>query len=139
MLRIKQIILVLALLILSQRCAWLDKSEHIEIVNGYEVGWNDLESNRSITRKDTACEGCYHEVVGSYVYAVGHSEHLIFAKRHPTLDTAVTEYFLIDMDVNMKDPKKGITGPIDEEELKILLMGYGVDWRFDLSFPERVW
>ena len=47
----RTIILAIVALLTISACAWTDKSEHVKIIGDYEVGWNDLESNRSISNQ----------------------------------------------------------------------------------------
>jgi hypothetical protein len=119
-------------------CAWLDRSEREKIIGDYEVAWDDLESNRSITKSNSHCgEGCSDVIVDSYVYSVGHNERFIFAKQHPNMKSAKTKYFLIDIIENGKDTRNGIYGPLDEAEFKALVMKLGIsDIVFHLNFPE---
>jgi hypothetical protein len=140
MLRHRTIILLLILLLTIGGCTWLDKSEHLRIIGDYEVGWNDLESNRGIVKPNKGCSGCYDVIIESYVYSVGHNDRFIFAKQHPNSDTTTTKYFLIDIDKNRRDAKKGIYGPLDEEEFEKMLTLLGIaDIKFDLNFRESAW
>jgi hypothetical protein len=140
-LRLRTIILATILLLAISSCAWLDKSEHSKIIRDYEIGWNDLESNRSISKPNRECgEGCYDIIVDSYVYSVGHNERFIIAKQHPNLDTTQTKYFLIDVEKNHENVKKGVYGPMEKEEFEELTLRMKAkDIKFNLNFPERVW
>jgi hypothetical protein len=141
MMKFSTIVIAIAILLATGRCAWLDKKESVKITGDFEVGWNDIESNRAIVKPSKACgEGCYDIIVDSYVYSVGHNNRFICAKQHPDLDTARTKYFLIDISKNDKDAKKGIYGPLEKEEFEKMLVKLEVtDLKFDLNFSERVW
>ncbi len=117
------------------RCAWLDKSEHIAIVENYEVGWSDLEANRSILRRSTRCSGCYDVIVEGYIFAVGHNELFIIAKQQPNFDTAVTGYYLVDIRKNVNDRTAGVEGPLDKNSFDRLVRNNDIsDLKFDLEF-----
>ena len=119
-------------------CAWFDQSEHRKITGDYEVGWNDLIRNRSITKLSKGCDGCAAQIVDSYVYAIGHDSNFIIAKQHPGIDTITTNYFIIDIRKNEKENDKGIYGPLSfiefdslKKELKI------AELNFDLIYIEN--
>ncbi|WP_309608894.1 hypothetical protein [Flavobacterium sp.] len=84
------------MLIFINSCAWLDESEHQKIIEQYEVGWNDLESNRAILKKIENSENYYNIIVSDYVFAVGHNESYIIANQHQNFN-AETNYYLIDI------------------------------------------
>jgi hypothetical protein len=132
-----RIIFLVLTLIIFQCCAWLDKSEHIIIIGDYDVGWNDLESNRSIARPANGCSGCYDIIVDGYVYAVGHNENFIIAKQHPNLDTGVTHYYIVDIATNLIDNTKGVKGPMDKDNFDKLSRQLNISHlSFDLNFDE---
>lgn len=120
-------------------CAWLDQREHQQIIEGYEVGWNDLETNRCISKPIAGCDGCYDIVIESYVYSVGHNDHFIIAKQHPNLDSTITHYFVVDIIKNKENNKKGIYGPLDKDKFEGLLNQLKIStMNFDIHFPERL-
>lgn len=132
---------MLIALLSANGCAWLDKGEHVKIVGDYEVGWDDLESNRSIKTLNRKCgDGCYDVVVDSYVYSVGHNNLFIFVKQHPNLDKTKTKYFLIDVAKNSKDVQKGIFGPLDKDQFEKRLKEFRIaNAEFDLDFSNSPW
>ena len=117
-------------------CAWLDKSEHDKIVDNYEVGWNDLERNRCISKSIPNCDGCFDVIIDNYVYAVGHTEDFIIAKQHPGIDTVSINYFIIDIKANEKASKTGVYGPLSLNDFDSLALKFKISGlRFDLNYP----
>ncbi|MFM2283414.1 MAG: hypothetical protein RL222_918 [Bacteroidota bacterium] len=114
----KGTILLLSFFLLTS-CAWLDQSEHHLIIDNYEVGWNDLESNRAITKSIDACEGCYDVIIDGYIFAVGNNDNYIIAKQHQAFDTTITYYYIINLRINRKNNRNGIYGPINESEFNV--------------------
>ncbi|ESU23070.1 hypothetical protein FLJC2902T_32340 [Flavobacterium limnosediminis JC2902] len=118
-------------------CAWLDESQHQKIVGEYEIGWNDLESNRSISKPIKNCDGCYEVIVNSYVYAVGHNEKYIIAKQlnYPESETY---YYIIDIEKNKKSSQNGIIGPLNGTEFEKTIKDLQiVNLKFDLNFDKE--
>jgi len=131
----KKIFYLIFLSILTNGCAWLDESEHQKIIGQYEIGWNDLESNRAITKEIT--ENNYHTIVSNYVYAVGHNESYIIAKQHQNFNTE-TNYYLIDINKNKDDSSKGIHGPLNETEFEKIKKKLNIEsLDFDMNFNDK--
>ena len=59
----KKIISLIFLSIFINSCAWFDDSQHQKIIGLYEIGWNDLESNRSITKKIKNSDSNYKIII----------------------------------------------------------------------------
>ena len=133
----KKIISLICFSIFMNSCAWLDESEHQKIIGQYEIGWNDLESNRAIMKKIENSESNYQEIVGCYVFAVGHNENFIIAKQHQNFK-AETNYYLIDIKKNKEDYLKGVFGPLDETEFEKMKTKFNIkDLKFDLKFADK--
>lgn len=115
-------------------CAWFEKSERQRIVGDYFVGWNDLESNRSITKQDLRCNGCSHTLVEGYVSAVGHNEKFIIAEQRSNTRSDDLSYFIIDIAGNQEDPGAGLYGPLTQNEFDTLCVRLDVNIRFDMVF-----
>lgn len=127
---------LLILLSILSGCAWLDKSEHEKIIGSYEVGWNDLERNRCISKSIPNCDGCFEVIIDNYVYAVGHNEDFIIAKQHSAADTLSVNYFVIDIKANEKINKTGVYGPLSLKDFDSLVVKFKISGlRFDLNYP----
>lgn len=130
------IFLILTLMILCNCCAWFEESQHQKIVDVYEIGWNDLESNRSITKPIKNCDGCYEIIVNNYVYSIGHNEKYIIAKQlnYPQNET---HYFIIDIEKNKNSSQNGIIGPLDVSEFEKIKKDLQIsNLKFDLNFDK---
>ena len=133
----KKIFYLICLSILINSCAWFDENEHQKIIGQYEVGWNDLESNRAITKKIKNSENYYDIIVDSYVFAVGHNENYIIAKQHQNFNVE-TNYYLIDINKNEKDNSKGINGPLNEMEFEKMKAELNIkNINFDMNFNDK--
>ena len=133
----KKIISLICLSIFINRCAWFEESEYQKIIGQYEIGWNDLESNRAITKKIENSENSYNIIIDNYVYAVGHNESFIIAKQHRNFSKE-TNYYLIDIEKNEEDYSKGIYGPLNEVEFENLKTKFKIKkLKFDLIFPDK--
>ncbi|MBW3524824.1 DUF3997 domain-containing protein [Chryseobacterium sp. NKUCC03_KSP] len=133
----KKIISLMCLSIFVNSCAWLDESEHQKIIGQYEIGWNDLESNRAITKKIENSESSYNIIIDSYVFAVGHNESFIVAKQHQSFNEE-TNYYLIDIEKNKEDNSKGIYGPLNQVEFEKMKTKFNIkSLKFDLIFADK--
>jgi hypothetical protein len=110
-------LLIAANMLLTNSCAWLDASEHVKILDDYEVGWNDTESNRAITKPIAGCDGCHQILISNYVYAVGHNRNYIIAKQ--SANDTQTNYYIIDIVANKKNSQSGILGPLTENDFSM--------------------
>ena len=129
-------LIFIAIFIIS--CAWLDESEHQKIIGQYEVGWNDLESNRAITKKSEISENNYNIIVSDYVSAVGHNENYIIAKQHQNFNNEIN-YYLIDINKNKLDNSKGILGPLNKNEFEKVKIELKIEnLKFDMIFDEKL-
>ncbi|MEK8179910.1 DUF3997 domain-containing protein [Flavobacterium buctense] len=122
---------------LNYSCAWFEESEHQKIIGDYEVGWNDLESNRSIHKLIKNCDGCSEVIIENYVYAVGHNEKYIIAKQIQNFN-GETRYFIIDIKKNKISSQKGIFGPLSETEFEKTRKELQIEsLKFDLNFSQK--
>ena len=118
-------------------CAWLDQSEHERIIGDFEVGWNDLVQNRSISRPIKDCSGCSNVLVSGYVYAVGHNDSFIIAKQH-TGNNTKTYFYIIDIKRNEKyGGNKGLYESLDQISFDSLRHRLNItDIPFNINYPE---
>ena len=129
--------LIVIISFLINSCSWLDESQHQKIIGEYEVGWNDLESNRSITKLIKDCDGCSEGIIASYVYAVGHNQNYIIAKQLENSQTK-TSYYIIDIKKNQANSQKGIFGPLNETEFEKTKKDLKIEsLKFDLNFNQK--
>lgn len=105
----------------------------------YQVGWNDLVKNRSITKPIKDCSGCFTVLVSNYVYAVGHSDSFIIAKQHFGADTTKAYYYVIDIKRN-KDQTgtKGVYEFSDKQSFDSFRNRMRISHiPFDMNYPEN--
>lgn len=119
-------------------CAWFDRNDHQKIIGDYEVGWNDLASNRNITKPVQNCTGCYEAIVEEYVFAVGHNDSFIIAKTHLGFDKTTTHFDIVDVRKNEKyGGKTGLYGPLNESTFDSLRRKLNIsNIVFDMNYPE---
>lgn len=131
----------LSLIILTtiSDCEWFDQGDHQQIVGEYEVGWNDLVRNRSITKPEKECSGCYEIFVDNYVYAVGHNDSFIIAKQHFGTDTLKTYYYIIDIKKQEKrGGRKGVYESLNKLYFDSLRKRLNISHiPFDMNYPEN--
>ena len=133
----KKIISLIFLSIFINSCAWFDESQHQKIIGLYEIGWNDLESNRSITKKIKNSDSNYKIIIDCYVFAVGHNDSFIIAKQHQNFNEE-TNYYLIDIKKNEEDTSKGIYGPLNNIEFEKMKANFNIkNLKFDLIFADK--
>ena len=120
-------------------CAWFEQSEHEKIIGDYEVGWNDIVRNRSISKPIKDCVGCSIVLVPDYVYAVGHNESFIVAKQQFGSDTERTYYYIIDIKKNEKyGYTKGVYESMNEAEFDSLRNRLKISHiPFDMNYPKN--
>lgn len=122
---------------LCNSCAWFDESQHQKIIDNYEIGWNDIESNRAISKRIKDYDGYYEIIISDYVYAVGHNEKYIIAKQSQNFNAA-TNYYLIDIEKNKMNSAKGIFGPLNEPEFEKIKKDLKIqNLKFDLNYDQK--
>ncbi|MCR1026430.1 hypothetical protein NQT66_16530 [Cellulophaga baltica] len=93
-----KIILTFGLIIMFFSCGF-GESEEEELINGYYIGWNDLEANRNIYIKDSSNPNIGQTIISGYVYSVGFSDRFILAKSLPNAgNNAFRTYYILDTD-----------------------------------------
>lgn len=135
-----------ASILLLAGCFGLWDSGSDRITGKYIVLWIDLPANQSISEQFEMGSSGSSQVVGEYVFAVGHNDDFIIAKQHPTtgfddgfkVNPKITNYFIIDM--NQKVIKKGnnVWGPLSRKEFNELREELRIeDIEFDQVYPDR--
>ena len=84
-------------------CGLFDSSSD-RIAGRYIVLWIDLPRNQTISKEDKLHSSGSSTLIGPYVFAVGHNEHYIIAKQHPTngfeggykISVETTNYYIIN-------------------------------------------
>jgi len=138
------IIIILVGLTLSS--CYLFDSGSDKIIGNYKVLWIDIFSNQIICEADKENSTSCSQLIGEYVFAVGHNSNFIVAKQHPTngfkngyeVDTSVTNYFVID--INGKITKSGdkVIGPLSKKEFDKTVSELNIETiKFDQSYPEN--
>lgn len=108
---------------LIQNSCYFDSSSD-RITGDYKVLWIDLPANQTISKEYKDNPSSSSVIVPEYVFAVGHNEDFIIAKQHPTngfkggykVDTAITNYYIIDIKGKFVKNEKGLIGPLTEAE-----------------------
>lgn len=120
-------------------CVWFEQSDHEKITSNYEVGWDDLVSNRAIIRPLSNCQGCYETIIESYVFAIGHNDSFIIAKTHFGFDTTITYFHVIDVKRNeIYGGKKGVYVSLNEPAFDSLRQQLKIsNIAFDMTYPEN--
>lgn len=137
MFKLKSTFAIIVILFIETSCAWLDKSSHEKIIGDYEIGWNDLVRNRSITKLSESCSGCSDVIVGGYVYAVGHNQNYIIAKQHLSAHDTTTYYYIIDIS-NKEKFHKVLDGSSDKTIFDSIRNGLRIsNITFDKQYPEN--
>lgn len=92
----KKILLLIVITVSLNSCDFGAQGTEVNIVANYYIGWQDLESNRCIYKKESAGSNIGQIIVDSYVFAIGHDSRYIIAKssRGPALTLA--KYHIID-------------------------------------------
>lgn len=143
--KLKIIILFFTSLLISS-CFGLFDSSSDRIIGKYIVLWIDLQENQTISEEMEMNSSSSSQIVGEYVFSVGHNEDFIIAKQHPTsgfedgfkVNTKITNYFIIDM--NRKILKKGdkVFGPLTHEKFEILRSELKIEnIKFDLNYQDK--
>ena len=139
----KNRIAVILISILTVGCFGLFDSGSETIVGKYKLLWIDLQENQVLCESygESGCIG----LIPEYVFAVGHNDSYIIAKQHPTsgfeggyeIYTDTTNYFIIDLDTNIKRESEKTIGPlnkIDFEKIRDCLKIS--DIKFDITYPD---
>lgn len=89
-------ILTFGLLLSLLSCSFGERVEE-EIINGYYVGWSDLESNRSIYIKDSLNPQFAQTIISNYVYSIGFDSRFILVKTISNLQKeGIKSYYILD-------------------------------------------
>jgi|SRR6218665_440281 len=139
-------IAVVSSMLLLAGCFGLWDSGSDQITGKYIVLWIDLPANQTISEQFEVGSSGSSQVVGDYVFAVGHNDDFIIAKQHPSngfeggfkVDTKITNYFIVDM--NQKVIKKGnnVWGPLSRKEFDEIREELRIeDIEFDQLYPEQ--
>lgn len=89
------------------------------ITRDYNVFFADVISCRAICKSGAEDRYGGVKVVDAYVFAVGHNDDYIVAKRHPNIscefkvDTSITEFFIVDLKAFDKY-EGGLYGPLNK-------------------------
>lgn len=115
-------VLLSAVALLHTSCYFDSGSDRI--TGDYKVLWIDSPANQTISRENKDNPSGSSVIVPEYVFAVGHNEDFIIVKQHPTngfkggfrVDTAITNYYIIDIKGKFVKNDKGVVGPFAEVE-----------------------
>jgi len=141
-----QVIIVLLSTLFLTSCFGLFDSGSDAIIGDYKTVWIDLYANQSISKEIELNSGSYYQVIGEYVFSVGHNNDYIIAKQHPTngfengfqVNTKITNYFIIDLMSSKLNHREKVFGPLDKknfDELRKKLKIENIE--FDLNYTEN--
>jgi hypothetical protein len=87
--------LIFGVLITLSSCDYHESEE--ALINGYYVGWIDIEPNRNIYIKDSIDPSFSQGIISDYVYSVGFDDRYILAKRLPRAgDKEFKTFYILD-------------------------------------------
>jgi len=124
----KNIILILLIILFLQGCLFDSHSDRI--IDKYIVLWIDLPENQVLAKEDELNSSNSSSIIAPYIFAVGHNEHYIIAKQHPTngfeggykIHVDTTNYYIIDI---YKEKDK-IFGPLNQSQFDSLKIRFGI-------------
>jgi hypothetical protein len=143
--KLQAIILFLSTLFFSS-CFGLFDSGSDTIIGDYKTIWIDLHANQSISKEIELNSGSYYQVIGEYVFSVGHNDDYIIAKQHPTngfengfqVNTKITNYFIIELKSSKLNHEERVFGPLDKNNFNELRKKLKIEnIEFDLNYTEN--
>jgi len=90
-----------------------------DLIDGYSLTWIDSKWNQSIYKGE--------EQIPGYIFDVEYNDQFIIAKQHPLKNGfyskpnyEITNFYIIDITKNKSGYKKGIFGPMSENDFNEL-------------------
>lgn len=129
-------------------CFGYGDSDSDRITEKYIVLWIDWVETRSINEEIEKYSSSSTQIVPQYVFAVGHNDHFIIAKQHPTsdlndkfeyeIDTTITNYFIIDILKKETPNESKLIGPLTQTKFDSLRKILKIEHiKFDQNYPEK--
>jgi|HubBroStandDraft_3_1064219.scaffolds.fasta_scaffold323569_1 hypothetical protein len=143
-----QIILFILISVTLTCCFGLFDSGKKRIIGKYIVIWIDLPQNQSLSEEFETNSSGSADIVFPYVFAVGHNDHYIIAKQHPTngfeggykMDTTVTNYYILDIKTPIFNRDYTAFGPLTLNEFNSLRSKFEIESiPFDVDFPDNIY
>ncbi len=137
---VKNILLLFLTISFFTGCLFDSSSDRI--TGKYIVLWIDLPQNQMIGKEDKLHSSSSSTLIEPYIFAVGHTEHYIIAKQHPTngfeggykIHTDTTNYYIIDI---YKERDK-IYGPLTLKQFDSLKTEFKIDkLQFNKTYPDN--
>jgi len=134
--------LLLLLLIISFLQGCLFDSHSDRIIDKYIVLWIDRPQNQFLAKESELNSSSSSDIIAPYIFAVGHNDHYIIAKQHPTngfeggykIHVDTTNYYIIDI---YKEKDK-IFGPLNQNQFDSLKIRFGIDnLDFSKTYPDN--
>ena len=144
----KHIILSIIISVAISSCFGLFDSGSKRIIGKYIVVWIDLPQNQSLSEEFEINSSGSSEIIYPYVFAVGHSNHYIIVKQHPTngfeggykMDITVTNYYIIDIKTPARNWDYKAFGPLTLNEFDSLRTKLKIgSIPFDVEFPDNIY
>ncbi len=127
-------------------CFGLFDSGSDRITGKFIVSWLDVSENQTLSEEVELNSSGSVQVVGPYVFAVGHNEDFIIVKQHPTegfskgfkIDTSITNYYIVN--INRKGLPKSYNkiGPLTLSAFENLSRELKIEnIPFDQVYPDK--
>jgi hypothetical protein len=113
------------------------------IIGKYEVLSIDLPQNRMLAKEDDLHSSSSSTIIEPYVFGIGHNEHYIIVKQHPTtgfeggykISADTTNYYIIDI----LNKKEIIFGPLTLRQFDSLRTRLKIEGLlFDKTYPDNI-
>ncbi|MVN22487.1 DUF3997 domain-containing protein [Mucilaginibacter arboris] len=136
---IKNIILLFLIVCCLTSCLFDSSSNRV--TGKYEVLWIDLPENQMLTKESELHSSSSSTIIEPYVFAVGHNEHYIIAKQHPTngfqggykINVNKTNYYILDI----YREKDKVFGPLTLKQFDNLRSELNIEnIEFDQTYPD---
>jgi len=137
---IKNIFLLFLTISLLTGCLFDSSSDRI--IGKYKVLWIDLPENQTLSKEYELHSSSSLTLIEPCIFAVGHNEHYIIAKQHPTngfesgykIHTGTTNYYIVDI---YKERDK-VFGPLTPKQFDSLKTKFKIDnLQFDKTYPDN--
>jgi hypothetical protein len=137
---VKNILLLFLTMSFLTGCLFDSSSDRI--TGKYIVLWIDLPENQMLAKQDGLHSSSSSTIIEPYIFAVGHNDHYIIAKQHPTsgfegnykIHTDTTNYYIVDV---YKERDK-IFGPLTLKQFDSLRTKFEIgDLRFNKTYPDN--
>ena len=137
---VKNILLLSLTILVLSGCLFDSSSDRI--IGKYKVLWIDLPQNQMLVKEDQLHSSGSSTLIEPYIFAVGHNEHYIIAKQHPTngfesgytIHADTTNYYIINID----DGKEKVFGPMSLKQFDSIKTNLNIgSLKFDKTYSDN--